>query len=105
MNVPEYEAVRHILAAPPIARRTAPYVGRDDFDWQGIAAEAATMSDGEALLVGIAEELWRAEKRTGLWELPRRLDERNFERVLEALRLCRGPSAAAFPDGEEELAA
>jgi hypothetical protein len=87
---PEYEAVRHILTAPLIAQRTAPYVGESDFDFDGLEQEALTMSDGEALLVRIAHELWKAEKVIGLWEVPRKLDEQNFRRVLEALVRCRG---------------
>src|SRR6266516_7420773 len=70
----EYAAVRHVLTAPQIAARAAPYLGEDDFDFDGLWSEAKTMSGGEALLVGIAFELWRAKKRVGLWELVRRLD-------------------------------
>ena len=92
----EYEGVRHVLEAPLIARRTAPYVHADDFDWDGLLAEAESMSGGGRLLVRVAYELWHAEKAIGLWELPRRLDLPNFRRVLEALCLCRGSTGAAF---------
>jgi hypothetical protein len=91
---PEHAAVRHILTAPAIASRTAPYIGADDFDFAGLEAERESMSGGEALLVRIASELWYAEKGTGLWELPRRLDGPNFRRVLEALALARGDEPA-----------
>jgi energy-coupling factor transporter ATP-binding protein EcfA2 len=93
----EYDAVRHILEAPVIAERTAPYVGPSDFDFAGLHEEAKTMSGGEALLVRIAYELWLAEKAAGLWELTRRLDEANFRRVLEALSRCRGRMSAGRP--------
>jgi ABC-type uncharacterized transport system ATPase subunit len=93
----EYDAVRHILTAPSIARRTAPYLGECDFDFAGLNEAARTMSGGEALLVRIAQELWKAEKVTGLWELPRRLDDASFRRVLEALAGCRGRLTAAGP--------
>jgi hypothetical protein len=93
---PAYTAVRHILRAPPIARRTEAYIRPDGFDWDGLGREASTMSGGEALLVRIARELWTAEKLTALPDIPGRLDERNFERVIEALVLCRGTSAAPF---------
>ncbi len=107
---PEYEAVCHILAAPPLAPRTAPYVHPDDFDWEGLYEEAATMSGGERLLIDLAAELWSAEKRTGLWEVPRRLDGENFRRVIEALYLCRGlgvaaPAGVSSADRLEDLAA
>ena len=36
----EYDAVRHVLTAPQIARRTAPYIGVDDFDFAGLEREA-----------------------------------------------------------------
>jgi hypothetical protein len=93
----EYAAVRHILTAPPIMTRTAPYVLPDDFDFVGLERETETMSGGEALLVRIAQELWRAEKVTGLWELPRRLDSASFRRVIEALSICRGRIASTMP--------
>jgi ABC-type iron transport system FetAB ATPase subunit len=107
---PEYAAVCHILAAPAVAPRTAPYIGEDDFDWDGLHREAATMSGGERLLVNLASELWSAEKTTGLWEIPRRLDAENFRRVIEALYLCRGaavaaPAAVFRTDRLDELAA
>jgi hypothetical protein len=107
---PEYAAVRHILAAPALAPRTAPYVHADDFDWEGLYEAAATMSGGERLLIDLAAELWSAEKRTGLWEVPRRLDGENFRRVIEALYLCRGvgvapPVAVGSTDRLDDLAA
>jgi hypothetical protein len=89
-NRPEHAAVRHILTAPSIAARTAPYIGEDDFDFAGLEAESATMSGGQGLLVRIATELWCGEKATGLWELPDRLDATSFRRVVEALVLARG---------------
>jgi len=95
LEPPEYAAVCHILAAPAVARRTAPYVREDDFDWEGLHQEAATMSGGERLLIDLAAELWSAEKTTGLWEIPRRLDAENFRRVIEALYICRGAGVAA----------
>ena len=97
----EHAAVRHILTAPAIAGRTARYVGADDIDVAGLLTETTTMAGGEALLVRIAVELRSAEKTTGLWELPRRLDRGNFDRVLEALAIARGEARA----GEQALAA
>ena len=89
---PEYAAVRHLLTSPAIEKRTAGYVGIDDFDWAGLERESASMSAGERILVRIASSLWSAEGTVGLWEVPRRLDRTNFRRVLEALELCRGES-------------
>jgi ABC-type iron transport system FetAB ATPase subunit len=92
---PEYAAVCHIRAAPAVERRTAPFIREDDFDWEGLHLEAATMSGGERLLIDLAAQLWSAEQRTGLWEIPRRLDAENFRRVIEALYICRGAGVAA----------
>lgn len=89
MHSGEYLAVRHILTAPSIAARTAPYIQHDDFDFEGLERETATMSGGEALLVRTASELWYAQKTVGLWELPRRLDDANFRRTVEALAIAR----------------
>ncbi len=88
---PEYEAVRHILSAPLIDEQTRPYIGDGTVDWVGLESETRTMSSGGRFLVSVASDLWSAEKQTGLSELPRRLDAHNFERVLAALRIARGP--------------
>ena len=98
MFIDEYRSVRHILTAPSIAARTAPYIGEDDFDFAGLERERETMSGGESLLVGIASELWFAKKQVGLWEVTRRLDSASFGRVLDALSIARlgavpGPEA------------
>ena len=89
----EYSAVLYILGSPSVWERTSPYVRSDGFDWEGLLAEAETMSGGEALLVRIAYELWNAEKTVGLWEIARRLDPRAFARVVEALTMSRGEAA------------
>lgn len=89
-TIPEYTAVRHILSSPAIAARCAPYIGDEDFDWVGLSAAAQAMSGGEQLLVRIAQDLWEANGKVGVSELPRRLDPTNFGRVLDALALCRG---------------
>ena len=90
----EYDAVRHLLTEPRIAARTASYIADDGFDFAGLEQAGETLSGGEQLLVRIAEELWRAEKRAGLWELVRRLDRDNFARVLESLLIAKGQVAA-----------
>jgi hypothetical protein len=102
---PEYAAVRHILGSPVIEARTQPYVGERDFDWEGLEREAATMSGGERFLVRLASDLWKAEKTTALSELPRRLDDRNFLRVLDALRIARGHAGVGVSEHREERAA
>jgi hypothetical protein len=94
LQIPEYAAVRHILDSPTVGARSAAYIGHDGFDWPGLLAESETMSGGAQVLIRIAYDLWEAEGVVGVWELPRRLDRANFERVLEALALCRGEVSA-----------
>jgi hypothetical protein len=101
----DYEAVKHVLTAPQIARRTAAYITPDDFDFAGLAGEAETMSGGESLLVRIAETLWLAEPAAGLWEIVRRLDSASFDRVAEALRIARGAYAWSAVETYVERAA
>jgi ABC-type iron transport system FetAB ATPase subunit len=108
---PDHAAVRHVLTAPRIASRTAPFIGRDTFDFVGLDREVETMSGGESLLVRIARDLWSAERTVGLAELVHKLDAGNFTRVLEALRIARGSftwdlvEALVSERGEEDLAA
>ncbi len=90
----EYEGVRHILRSPAIAHRTTPYIGEEEVDWDGLLAEAERMSGGERVLVRVAYDLAEAKGVAGVWEIPRRLDRRNFERVIEALAISRGDVAA-----------
>jgi hypothetical protein len=92
----EYDAVKHVLTSPPIAGRTAPYIHEDDFDFAGLGREAESMSTGEALLVRVGEELWHGEKRAGLLDLVRRLDLGNFDRVVQALKIARGPRSLDY---------
>jgi hypothetical protein len=85
----QHLAARHILASPTVAARAAPHVREDGFDWEALFAEAESMSGGEQVLLRIAYDLCEAEGVVGVWELPERLDRRNFERVVEALGICR----------------
>jgi hypothetical protein len=87
---PDHAAVLHLLTAPQIAGRAAPYVRATDPDFAGLGREAETMSSGEALLVGIARDLWTAERTIGLVDVVRRLDPHAFERVVQALKIARG---------------
>ena len=90
---PTHAAVTHVLSAPLVASRTAPYLGADDFDFDGLERELETMSGGESLLVQVARDLWTAEHTVGLADLVHRFDARNFARVIEALKIARGSFA------------
>ena len=108
LQVPEYLGVRHILTAPRLVPRTAPYIGERDFDFDGLHRVAATMSGGESLLVRIAADLWNGGGDVKLCEVVRRLDWANFERVVQGFQLARGSFAWGLVDGltrGEEVAA
>lgn len=96
---PRHAAVRHILSAPVIRGRTAPHITASGVRWEALLVEATTMSDGERALVEVAFDLWEAGGTVGVSELPRRLDRRNLERVLEALWMSRGE----LPPADSEL--
>ena len=83
-------AVRHILESPALADRCGGFVSADRIDWAGLFAESAGMSGGQRLLVNVAHELWAAEGAIGVSELARRLDQRQFDRVVTAIRIFRG---------------
>jgi hypothetical protein len=87
---PEHAAVLHVLTAPQIARRAAPYLTTADPDFAGLGLEAETMSSGQALLVDVARDLWTAERTVGLVDVVRRLDPQAFARVVQALTIARG---------------
>ena len=93
---PDHAAVLHVLTAPQIAVRAAPYLGQTDPDFAGLGREAETMSSGQALLVDVARDLWTAERTVGLADVVRKLDPHAFARVVQALTIARG---SALPEG------
>ncbi len=86
---PREAAVRHILASSALASRCGSYIG-EDIDWPELLRTAATLSGGEQVLVRLAHDLHEATRSVGVSELPAQLDDANFERVVQALRLYRG---------------
>ncbi len=93
---PDHAAVLHVLTAPQIASRTAPYLRQADPDFAGLGREAKTMSSGQVLLVDVARDLWTAERSVGIVDVVRRLDPHAFARVVQALTIARG---SALPQG------
>ncbi|MGH8931934.1 MAG: hypothetical protein ACRDZO_15255 [Egibacteraceae bacterium] len=83
---PEWAGVAHLLSAPTIAERAAAFVDRDGeaIGWPGLLAIA------ERLLVHAALDLWNGDRETSQYDAVTRLDDDNFARLVEALRLCRG---------------
>ena len=53
------------------------------------ARRAARWPSGERLLVDVARDLWQAGRTVSVASIPRQLDDAGFERVLEAVRICR----------------
>lgn len=97
-TTPQLAAVRHILTTPAIAERTAPYLGEDGPDWAGILGETQTMSGGQELLVRVAHDLAEGTSLAAVWELPERLGQTGFARVVEALAMCRQEAAWVTAD-------
>jgi hypothetical protein len=92
----DHAAVLHVLNAPQIAGRAAPYLTAADPDFAGLGREAESMSSGQALLIRIACDLWTAERTVGLVDVVRKLDAQAFARVVQALTIARG---SAIPRG------
>jgi hypothetical protein len=86
---PVYAAVHHILTAPVLAGRCAPYLHASDVDWDGLLAQTHAMSSAQVTLVRVAHDLWDGRHQVSLWELPTRLGPSSFDRVIQAMHLYR----------------
>jgi hypothetical protein len=95
---PDIEAAQHLLTAPQLWRRTAPFVRADAFDWDALLRMAVDLPDPQRVLVGTAYELCEARRAVALWEIPAALDPAGMERMIEALCICHGEIGAP-PDG------
>lgn len=94
---PDLEAARHLLAIPPLGRRTAPHVHADGFDWNALFGLVVAGAEQPRVLVATAYELWEARRAVALWELPAALDWSAMTRVVDALYLSHGRARTA-PD-------
>jgi hypothetical protein len=83
-------AVRYLLESPCLAGRFDAQLAGREVDWPAVLTEAAALSSGQRVLVRVAHDLWTADGEVGMRELARSLDATHFERVVTALRLCRG---------------
>jgi len=50
-------------------------------------------SSGEAILCDVAQDLWSGTGNATVTSILHTLDDRNFQRVIEALTMCRGFTA------------
>lgn len=94
MHTAQQAAVEHILTSPAIDARARAHMAGADVDWQGLLAEAETMSVGQRLLVDVAHDVWTGNGAVSLQAVARRLGAGSFERVVEALRISRGEQAS-----------
>jgi len=92
----EYDAAYHLLTTPLIAKRTELYIKERGFEWLELFEVSEAWSDGEALLVQAAFELWsggcelEARRNVRLFDPVGVLDDGNLERLLEAILIRRG---------------
>jgi hypothetical protein len=98
-SVREWAATVHLLTAPAIAERTTPFLDHDRqaIGWPGLLEASRPWSAAERLLVHAALDLWNGAEPTSLYDAVTRLDDVNFTRLVEALRLRRGLSTKAAP--------
>jgi hypothetical protein len=95
----EWAAAVHLLTAPVIAERAAAFIDHDRhaIGWPGLLEASRPWSAAERLLVHAALDLRNGTQATSLYDAVTRLDEDNFARLVETLRLRRGlPAQAAL---------
>jgi hypothetical protein len=95
----EWAATVHLLTAPAIVERAAVFIDPDRrvIGWAPLLEASRPWSAAERLLVDAALDLWNGERSTSLYDAVTRLDEPNFARVVEALRLRRPLPAQDTP--------
>ena len=88
----ELAATLHVLAAPFFHSRVERYVDVAERQIDFVALLALPWSDGEQAMIELACALWGhatlADPRVG--DLVRGLDDENFDRALQAIRIRRG---------------
>lgn len=86
----EWDAAVHLLTAPLFHGRNVGHIHPDRriIDWNQLLDQPWSAS--EALLVLAAHDLWNGDGDVNLYDLVNRLDDTNFARLLEAIRLARG---------------
>jgi hypothetical protein len=101
-------AAVHLLTAPAkLPERTAPFIDRNGqaISWPSLL-ETSRPCRAERLPVHAALELWNGTEATPRYDALTRLDDPNFARLVEALRLRRpgcGPSPSPLSPGRTTL--
>ncbi len=87
----EWAATVHLLTAPAIVERAAAFIDPDRkvIGWPGLLETSLPWSAAERLLIDAALDLWNGDRSTSLYDAVTRLDDPNFARLVEALRLRR----------------
>ncbi len=87
----EWAATVHLLTAPAIVERAAAFIDheRKVIGWVGLLETSRPWTAAERLLVDAALDLWNGDRSTSLYDAVTRLDDPNFARLVEALRLRR----------------
>jgi hypothetical protein len=87
----EWAATVHLLTAPAIVERAAAFIDPDRkvIGWPELLEASQPWSAAERLLVDAALDLWNGDRSTSLYDAVTRLDDPNFARLVEALRLRR----------------
>jgi hypothetical protein len=91
----EWDGAVYLLTAPAIAGKTAPYIDheRQGIDWSLLLVDSAVWSSGERWLVEAAHGIWWSSgEGVSLGYAVNALDDENFRRFVDAMRLARGES-------------
>ncbi|MGH8905567.1 MAG: hypothetical protein ACRD0K_03400 [Egibacteraceae bacterium] len=88
----EWAATVHLLTAPAVAERTAPFSdhGRQTIGWPGLLQACRPWAGPSGCSSTPRSTCGSVPEATSLFDAVTRLDEVNFARLVEALRLHRG---------------
>lgn len=88
----QWASAVHVLLAQCIRHKALRFVDFEgaSIDWERLTQAAGPWSHGERLLVKVAANLWGGRAPVNLRELLVTLDDCNFARVMQAIRLFRG---------------
>jgi hypothetical protein len=88
----EFDSAAHLLRAPLIASRTADLIDdeRVSIEFLALLERSGVWSTGERMLVDVALDLWNGDGETTLSDVVGSLDDRCYDRVMEAVAIRRG---------------
>jgi hypothetical protein len=90
----EWDGAVYLLGTPLIAGKTAPFIDHDEQEirWTQLLEASVPWSSGERWLVRAAQSIWGSadDQKVSLGYAVNYLDEGNFRRFVDAMRLARG---------------